>query len=361
MSSPALSPPEILIRREGRAGRITLNRPEALNALTYEMLSAIAAALEAWKGDPAVAVIILDGAGGRALCAGGDVISLYNSSPRGAAPDADLAARFWRDEYHLNAAIKRTPKPYVAMMDGIVMGGGVGVSAHGRHRVVTEKSMIAMPETSIGLIPDVGGTFLLGHAQGRYGEYLGLTGARMDGADAIQAGFADIFMARADVAAFVARLSDAGGGHIDEIIEAAADAPVPASKLAANREKIQNIFAGETIEAIQAAALGSAEPFAQKVVSDLRGKSPKALKLTLAAIRSARTMTALEAALQMEYRLVTRLFDDGEFIEGVRALLVEKDKTPKWTPATLAAVTPQLVADYLGPLMTRAELDLKAP
>jgi enoyl-CoA hydratase len=353
--------PECLIRREGRAGRITLNRPEALNALTFGMIGDMRAALEAWKADPAVAVVILDGEGGRALCAGGDVISLYNSGPRGSAPDSELAARFWRDEYHLNAAIKRYPKPYVAIMDGIVMGGGVGLSAHGRHRIVTEKSMIAMPETSIGLLPDVGGTFLLGHAQGRYGEYLGLTGARMDGADAIQAGFADIFMARADVAGFVARLCDGAGGPIDEIIEQAADAPVPVSKLAANREMISKIFAGETIEAIQATALGSADPFAQKVVSDLHGKSPKALKLTLAALRSARKMAALEAALQMEYRLVTRLFDDGEFIEGVRALLVDKDKAPKWNPASLAGVTPQLVAEYLGPLMTRAELDLKAP
>jgi enoyl-CoA hydratase len=183
----------------------------------------------------------------------------------------------------------------------------------------------------------------------------------MDGADAIQAGFADIFMARANVATFVARLCDAAGGPIDEIIEQAADGPVPVSKLAGNREMISKIFAGDTVEAVQAAALGSADAFAQKVVSDLHGKSPKALKLTLAAIRAARKMTALETALQMEYRLVTRLFDDGEFIEGVRALLVDKDKAPKWNPATAAAVTPQLVAEYLGPLMTRTELDLKAP
>jgi enoyl-CoA hydratase len=356
-----MSPPECLVRRDGRAGRISLNRPEALNALTYGMIGEIRAALETWRADPAISVVILDAEGGKALCAGGDVISLYNSSPRGSAPDRDLAARFWRDEYHLNAAIKRYPKPYVAIMDGIVMGGGVGLSAHGRHRVVTEKSMIAMPETGIGLIPDVGGTWLLGHAQGRYGEFLGLTGARMDGADAIQAGFADIFMARADVAGFIGQLSSANGPPIDEIIEQAADAPVPASKLAANREMIQQIFAGDTVEAIQAAALGSADPLAQRIVSDLRSKSPKALNLALAAIRAARKMTTLEAALVVEYRLCTRLFDDGEFIEGVRALLVDKDKAPKWNPATVAAVTPQLVAEYLGPLKSRAELDLKVP
>lgn len=360
MDTP-MTAPECLIRREGRAGRITLNRPDALNALTHGMVSDMAAALDGWRNDPSVALVILDGAGGRALCAGGDVLSLYNASARGAAPDAGFAPKFWRDEYHLNAAIKRYPKPYVAIMDGIVMGGGVGLSAHGAHRIVTEKTMVAMPETAIGLIPDVGGTWLLGHAQGRYGEYLGLTGARMDGADAIQAGFADIYMARADVSAFVARLSDANGTPIDEIIDAASENPVPASKLAANRELIQKIFAADTVEAIHSAALGSADPFAQRVVSDLANKSPKSLKLTLAAIRAARRMTALEDALVMEYRLVTRLYQDGEFIEGVRALLVDKDKSPKWQPAALAGVTPDMIAAHLAPLPGGRDLDLRAP
>jgi enoyl-CoA hydratase len=355
------SPPECLIRREGRAGRITLNRPEALNALTMGMVRDIAQALDSWRNDPAITVVILDGAGDRALCAGGDVISLYDASPKGHAPDPAVGPTFWREEYHLNAAIKRYPKPYVAIMDGIVMGGGVGLSAHGRHRIVTEKSMLAMPETAIGLIPDVGGTYLLGHAQGRYGEYLGLTGARMDGADAIQAGFADIFMPRAEIAGFIARLTAENGAPIDEIIDDASDKPVPPSKLAANRELIQKIFAADTIEAIQSAALGTTDPLAQRVVSDLAAKSPKALKVTLAAIRSARAMSTLEAALTMEYRLVTRLYEDGEFVEGVRALLVDKDKHPKWVPPTLAGVTPTLVADYLAPLSGGRDIKLPAP
>jgi enoyl-CoA hydratase len=358
---PLMTASECLIRREGRSGRITLNRPDALNALTHGMVGLVAAALESWRNDPSVAVVILEGAGERALCAGGDVLSLYNASAGGAAPDAQFAANFWRDEYHLNAAIKRYPKPYVAIMDGIVMGGGVGLSAHGAHRIVTEKTMVAMPETAIGLIPDVGGTWLLGHAQGRYGEYLGLTGARMDGADAIQAGFADIFMARADVAALIARLCDANGAPIDEIIDAAAENPVPASKLAANRELIQKIFAADTVEAIHTAALGTADPFAQRVVSDLASKSPKSLKLTLAAIRAARRMTALEDALVTEYRVVTRLYQDGEFIEGVRALLVDKDKAPKWQPTTLAGVTPDMIAAHLAPLPSGRDLTLRGP
>ena len=341
---------DCIIRRDGRAGRITLNRPAALNALTYPMLTAIADALDTWRSDPAVELVILDGAGDRALCAGGDIISLYEASAKGVKPDASVAANFWRDEYRLNAAIKRYPKPYVAIMDGIVMGGGVGLSAHGRYRIVTEKTMVAMPETAIGLIPDVGGTWLLGHAQGRFGEYLGLTGARMDGADAIQAGFADIFMPRADVAGFVARLCDTNAGPLDEILDAAADHPVPASKIAAAHDLISKLFTSDTIDAIHHAALGTTNPLAQRVASDLATKSPKALALTLAAIRRARTLPSLEAALVIEYRLVNRLYRDGEFIEGVRALLVDKDKAPKWSPPTSAGVTAALIESYFAPL-----------
>ena len=351
---------DCLIRREGRAGRITLNRPAALNALTYSMIGDIAAALAAWRTDPAVELVILDGAGDRALCAGGDVISLYDASARGSKPDPALAAAFWRDEYRLNAAIKHYPKPYVAIMDGIVMGGGVGLSAHGRHRIVTDRTMVAMPETAIGLIPDVGGTWLLGHAQGRFGEYLGLTGARMDGADAIQAGFADIYLPRADVPAFVAKLIDAAASPIDEIIDHAADRPVPASKLAAARELISRIFAHDTVEAMHREALGTTDPLAQRVAADLVSKSPKALTLALAAIRQARTQAALEAALAVEYRLVNRLYRDGEFVEGIRALLIDKDKSPKWQPPSLAEVTPALVAHYLAPLAQAEELTFTA-
>ena len=351
---------QCLIRRESRAGRITLNRPDALNALTHGMVKQIAAALDAWHADPAIAVVILDGAGGRALCAGGDIISFYDARAGGKTPDPRYALEFWRDEYLLNAAIKRYPKPFVAIMDGIVMGGGVGLSAHGRYRVVTEKTMVAMPETAIGLIPDVGGTWLLGHAQGRFGEYLGLTGARMDGADAIQAGFADIFMPRAEVEALVARLSETSGGLIPDIMDDVADAPVPPSKLAAARELLTRIFSADTVEAMHTAALGTTDPLAQRVASDLAGKSPKALKLTLAAIRQARTLPSLEAALVVEYRLVNRLYQDGEFVEGVRALLVDKDKAPKWNPARLQDVTPDMVAALFAPFPPEQELGLYA-
>lgn len=341
---------ECIIRREGRAGRITLNRPDALNALTYQMIVDILAALTEWRSDPDIDVVVLDGAGGRALCAGGDIISFYEAKADGKNPDPTYAARFWRDEYRLNSAIKRYPKPYVAIMDGIVMGGGVGLSAHGRHRIVTEKTMVAMPETAIGLVPDVGGTWLLGHAQGRFGEFLGLSGARMDGSDAIQAGFADIFMPRENVPEFVARLTDADAGPIEDVIDSVSERAVPESKLASAHELISQIFAADSVEEMHKRALGTTDPLAQRAASDLSSKSPKALKLFLAAVRHARTLKSLEDALVVEYRLVNRLYRDGEFPEGIRALLVDKDKTPKWSPATLAAVTPDLVANYLAPL-----------
>jgi len=350
---------ECIIRVEGRAGRITLNRPDALNALTYGMLTDIVGALAAWQSDPAVELVILDGAGDRALCAGGDVISLYNARSGGSAANPDFAARFWRDEYQLNSAIHHYPKPYVAIMDGIVMGGGVGLSAHGRHRIVTEKTMVAMPETTIGLIPDVGGTWLLGRAQGRFGEYLGLTGARMNGSDAIQMGFADTFVSRSRVPDLVRALTASSGGDVEAVIEDAAE-PVPLSPIAARHDLISRIFSADSVEAIVEKSLGSADEVAQRIHADLATRSPLALKLTLEAIRRARGYASLEEALEVEYRLVTRLYDKGEFIEGIRALLVDKDKAPKWQPPTLAEVSRSLVEQYFAPLTSRPALGLAA-
>lgn len=351
---------ECIIRVEGRAGRITLNRPDALNALTYGMVLDIAAALEAWRADPAVELVILDGAGEKALCAGGDIISLYNARPGGSDANADFGANFWRDEYRLNAAIHRYPKPYVALMDGIVMGGGVGLSAHGRHRIVTEKTMVAMPETTIGLIPDVGGTLLLARAQGRFGEYLGLTGARMNGSDAIQMGFADTFVSRAKLPALVTALTRSAGGDVEGVIEEFGE-PVPMSPLVARHDLVSKIFATDSVEAMLDASQRSADDVAQRIHADLGTRSPIALKLTLEAIRRARNYASLEEALDAEYRLVTRLYDKGEFLEGIRALMIDKDKAPKWQPPTLQAVSADLVRSYFAPLTGRPELGLKAP
>ena len=342
---------EVLIRREGRAGRITMNRPKALNALTHAMVGPIRAALMAWKDDPAVELVLLDGAGDRALCAGGDVRSLYESRAKGSG----LARSFWRDEYRLNALIGRYPKPYVALQDGIVMGGGIGLSSHGSHRIVTERSQLAMPETGIGLVPDVGGTWLLGNAPGEVGVYLGLAGEAMRAADAVYARFSDALVPSSKLPALVDRLADPRGGPVGEAIRSLADDPGE-SELARRRGAIDAAFAGADVERIHMALAGVAEEWAAKTRAALAQKSPKALKLTLAAIRQARRLPALEEALKVEYRLTVRLFEDGEFPEGVRALLIDKDRKPRWSPPQLGEVTADLVARYLAPLPADEEL-----
>ncbi len=350
-----MTEPEVLIRVEGRAGRITMNRPKALNALTLGMVREIWTALNAWRADPAVGLVLLDGAGDRALCAGGDVLSLYQSRAEGSG----LARTFWREEYKLNALIHRYPKPYVVIQDGIVMGGGIGLSGHAQHRIVTERSMLAMPETGIGLIPDVGGTWLLAHAAGELGVYLGLTGARMNGSDAIQAGFAGTFVPSHALEPLKAELCDPKSAPVDEIIDGLADAhAVPVSPMMALKPKVDRFFAPRTVEGILSELQTTTDGWAQKTRADLLTKSPLALKATLNAIRQARHLPSLEAALNVEFRLCTRLFERGEFPEGVRALLVEKDKAPKWTPPRLEAVTPAMVAELFAPLPVSEELGL---
>lgn len=351
---------EVRVRVDGRAGRLTLNRPKALNALTLGMVRALSAALKAWSTDRAIEVVILDGTGERALCAGGDVLSLYESRIEGSG----RARTFWREEYQLNALIHRYPKPFVAIMDGIVMGGGVGLSAHaqGGGRIVTERTMLAMPETGIGLVPDVGGTWLLAHAGGELGLYLGLTGARMTGADAIQTGFADSHLASEAVPKLTRRLADRSGGDILEILdEAGDDDPVPQSALMARKASIDRIFGKATVEDIMAELQTTTEDWARNAHADLLQKSPLALKATLFAIRRAHALGSLEAALNDEFRMCTHLFEAGEFPEGVRALLIDKDKAPKWSPPTLDAVTPEMVARLVAPFPAGDEPGLRPP
>jgi enoyl-CoA hydratase len=347
---------EVLIRREGRAGRITMNRPAALNALTYPMVGRIWEALTAWKDDPAVGLVLLDGNGERALCAGGDVRALYDSRAQGSG----LARAFWREEYRLDALIGRYPKPFVAIQDGIVMGGGIGLSGHARDRIVTERSKLAMPETGIGLIPDVGGTWLLADAPGEAGIYLGLTGEPMGAADAIYARFTDAFIPSAKLPRLVERLIDAKGGPVGTAIGALSEDPGP-PPLAAQRADIDRVFGKATVEAMPEALSDLPGVWAQKTAAALAQKSPKSLKLTLAAIRQARNLGSLEAALNVEFRLTVRLFEDGEFPEGVRALIVDKDRKPKWSPPRLADVGADLVAAYLAPLPAGEELGLRPP
>ena len=348
-----MSSDDVIIRREGRAGRLTMNRPKALNALTTPMVAAITKALENWQNDPAVEQVVLDAEGDRALCAGGDVMSLYNSRNDGSG----VAREFWSTEYRLNAIIENYPKPFVAIMDGIVMGGGIGLSGHASHRIVTERSMVAMPETSIGLIPDVGGTWLLARAPGEVGIYLGLTGARMSGADAIFARFADTFVASERLNDLKQALLSTDAASLLVVIASFASA-TPPSELKALALEVDRDFAGASVEGIFAALERNGSPWGAKTLAGLKSKSPRALKATLATIRQARTLPSLEAALDVEYRLCCRLFEDGEFPEGVRALLVDKDRAPKWNPATLAEVTAADVAQLLSPLPAGQELGL---
>jgi enoyl-CoA hydratase len=346
---------DVLFRREGRAGRITMNRPQALNALTLGMVHRIWEALLAWRADPAVELVVLDGAGDKALCAGGDVRALYDSRQQGST----LARTFWRDEYRLNALIGRYPKPFVAIQDGIVMGGGIGLSGHARDRIVTERSRLATPETGIGLIPDVGGTWLLADAPGAVGVYLGLTGEAMRAADAIYTHFADAMIPSAKLTQLVARLVDTRGGSVAGAIRALSEDAGP-SPLAERRADIDRAFGGDSVEAMLGALGAMPGEWAQKTAAALAQKSPKSLKLTLAAIRNAQALGSLEEALNVEFRLCVRLFEDGEFLEGVRALIVDKDRTPKWSPARLEEVGADTVAAYLAPLAPGEELGLRA-
>lgn len=350
--------PEVLIRREGSAGRLTLNRPKALNALTLDMVRQIRPALQAWADDPAVAHVVLDAAGDRALCAGGDVISLYQARAAGSVG----ARTFWREEYALNAAIHRFPKPFVPIMHGIVMGGGIGLSAHARGgmRIVTERSRIAFPETTIGLIPDVGGTWLLARAPGATGAYLGLLGSPMGAADAIHAGFADRYLPSAKTPELIARLCD-GKEPASAVVAALAEAPGKSELATDAAAGIAACFAFATVEEIRDALARDGSDWANKALADLAARSPTALKTTLAAIRRARALPTLEAALNVEFLLCTNLYEDGEFIEGIRALLVDKDKAPKWNPPTLEAVTAERVERQFAPLADGDGLTLRAP
>ena len=332
---------EVLVRVERGVGFLTLNRPKAINSLNHTMVTAIDAALTAWDGDDEVRAVVIDGAGERGLCAGGDVVALYHS----ARADGSEARRFWFDEYRLNARIGGYPKPYVALMDGIVMGGGVGVSAHGNVRVVTEKSKIAFPEVGIGFIPDVGGTYLLSRGPGLLGLHAALTGAPFTGADAIELGFADHFVPQKDLEPFTALVAAEGP---EAAVSAFAQQPPP-SDLAAQRDWIDHCYAGETVVDIVAALRGYGEGPAGDAADLIATRSPVALAVTLAAVRRAAGLAGLEEVLVQEYRVSCASLRSHDFVEGIRAQLVDKDRNPQWSPSSIAAVTDDDVAAYFQP------------
>lgn len=331
---------DLAIRVEGRAGRITLTRPQALNALSYDMARAIDTALVAWADDPAVALVLVDAEGERAFCAGGDIREIYE---RGRQGDFLFARRFWAEEYRMNARIARYPKPVVALAQGYVMGGGVGIALHGSHRVLGATSRVAMPECAIGLVPDVGGSHLLARAPGRLGEFAGLTGFRMGPADAIRAGFADTFVPEADWPALATRLAESGD---PSVIAGLARTP-PESLLAADQSRIDDAFDAPDLATL--AARLEASDWGHGVLKTLARQSPLSMATTLALVRAARREPGIEAALAREFRATWRCIEDGDLLEGIRAAVIDKGSAPVWRYG-LDEIRPAHVADMLAAL-----------
>lgn len=336
---------------QGALGRIRLNRPKAINALTLEMIQGITEALDAFAVDPAVGRVLITGEGERGLCAGGDIRALYDHGRDGSG----FGETFFRNEYRMNAQIAAYGKPYIAVMDGITMGGGVGISAHGAIRIVTERTRIAMPETGIGFFPDVGGTWLLAHAPGELGTFIGLTGDGIGAADAILAGLADYFVQSGTLAGLVEALATlpvtASLAQIRVLVRKFAEDIAP--PLAAHRVEIDTGFAADSVEEIVAALEASQSEFAQKTLGVLRQKSPTSMKVTLKLLRAARRSASLRECLEREFAATARVLASDEFYEGVRAAVVDKDRNPRWRPALLSEVTPEVLAPYFAPSRAR--------
>jgi enoyl-CoA hydratase len=341
--------PDLIVRREGAAGVIRLNRPKAINAVTLEMFRDIDKALDAFEADPAVGLILLEGAGERGLCAGGDIRALYESSQvRG-----DLGKILWREEYILNARIAAFSKPYVAFMDGIVMGGGVGLAAHGSHRIVTDRTKLAMPEVGLGFFPDVGGTWLLSHSPGEIGTYFGLTGQTMNGPDAVYAGFADAVVPSGKLGALREALTKVRAGATSADVKAVIDSFATgerAGPVAALQSRIDEWFAHDRMEDIFAALHRDGSELAQSTLITLNKKSPRGMVVTLKLLRLARGSSSLQECLVREYRAALEVFASDDFREGVRAAVIDKDRKPKWSPPRIEDVTPKMIAPYFAEL-----------
>ena len=343
---------EILFETRGRVGIVTLNRPRALNALNANMVALMHPQLIAWANDPAVAAVIVRGAGEKAFCAGGDIRQLHDWGKAG-----DPAARiFYADEYRLNTFIKRYPKPYIALVDGIVMGGGVGLSVHGSHRVIGERLMFAMPETGIGFFPDVGGTYFLPRMKGKVGTWLALTASRLNSADALWSGFATHATLSGSFDAIIAALAESGDV---EAVLAAHAAPAGESSLPELLPVIDRCFSGDTVEEILArldAETGEHAEWATKQAATMRQKSPTSLKIALRQMQLG-AGAEFEDCMATEYRIVSRILHGTDFFEGVRAVIIDKDNAPKWRPATLDAVSEADIDAYFAPLPVELDLD----
>jgi enoyl-CoA hydratase len=345
---------EIIVRREGTLRWIRLNRPKALNALTLGMAVEMTAHLRAWAGDPDVGVVLLDGAGDRGFCAGGDIRALYDA----AKTKSTLPAEFWSTEYYLDVLIARYPKPVVALMDGVVMGGGGGLSAHAAFRIVTERSAVAMPEVGIGFFPDVGASFLLARGPGLTGTYLALTGDRMNAADAIYCGFADLHIATAKLPG----LPDALAGchtpaDVKNALAGMSTLPAP-GRLEGMRDWVDHCYAADGVEDIMGRLQASAAAEAGAAAATMGKASPTSLKVTLRNVRAAVSFKRMEESFRQDFRIALAAIAGHDFIEGVRATIVDKDRNPKWHPDKLEEVTPSIVDRHFQSV---GALELKLP
>lgn len=339
---------EVLFEERGCLGIITLNRPRALNSLSTNMCRLMDETLIKWATDDAIGAVVIQGAGEKAFCAGGDVKTLAENSPE----DHHTATEFFATEYIMNSRIYHFPKPYIALLDGITMGGGVGVSVHGSHRIITEKCLFAMPESAIGLIPDVGGSYFMPRLPGKLGLYLGLTGARLKGADILYAGIGTSYMSSDKITDFVAALSKADikdARDVDGIIADFAEDPGEAS-LDEFRDLIDAAFGEVTIESILDHLDAIDHEWAGKTLSKLKKMSPISMKVIIEQILRGGELE-FNAAMQMEYRIVSHIVSyQSDFYEGVRAVLIDKDQNPTWNPATVADVTDEMVAAHFADL-----------
>ncbi|HEY2202915.1 MAG TPA: enoyl-CoA hydratase/isomerase family protein [Pseudonocardia sp.] len=342
----------LLLTRDRGLGHIVLNRPKAINALTHDMAVRMNRVLGEWADDPAVSAVLITGAGERGLCAGGDIRAIYFDAKEGGTETLD----FWRDEYHLNARIADYPKPVVAVLHGLVMGGGIGVSAHAGQRIVTEGSKLGMPEVGIGLVPDVGGSWLLARSPGELGTHVALSTTQFGPADAIEMGFADWYLPAEALSGLAEALAAVPLGPdaaeaVRLVIESRAEQP-PASTLAEQREWIDTCYQGDSVEDIVARLAASGEPDAERAAKEIGRKSPSCLKVALAALRRARALS-LHECLNQELRVSTHCFQAPDLAEGIRAQVIDKDRDPKWSPSVLEQVTEEHVEHYFAALGER--------
>jgi enoyl-CoA hydratase len=342
---------DILIRVDGHAGFISLDRPLALNALTLPMVHAMTEALLAWRDDDAVKCVVIDHADGRGFCAGGDIAFLRNSAIN---DGGESGRKFFHDEYQLNHLLFTYPKPVVAFMDGICMGGGVGISQPARFRVATENTKFAMPETGIGLFPDVGGGWYLSRLEGRVGQYLALTGSRVAGAECLALGLATHFLPSSALVEAKARIASEDVEHLDGILSTLSETP-PASKIVETLLQINRHFASDQFEDILESLEGDESEWAMKELAALRTKSPQTCKVALRQLAESLKLTDFADNMAMEYRIASRVLVRPDFAEGVRAVIVDKDNAPQWDPATAEGVTEALVDAIFAPLPVQEE------